>query len=77
MHRAVRFNVTLPDEDVAFLDAYAHAKGLGSRSAALQRAVSLLRAAELSVAYEQAWADWGDQDEADHWERTAGDGLAY
>jgi Arc/MetJ-type ribon-helix-helix transcriptional regulator len=77
VHRAVRFSVTLPDEDVAFLDAYAHAKGLRSRSAALQRAVSLLRAAELGVAYEQAWADWDDRDEAALWERTAGDGLAY
>jgi metal-responsive CopG/Arc/MetJ family transcriptional regulator len=46
----VRFSVTLPDDDIAFLDAFARAKSLRSRSAALQRAVSLLRAAERGVA---------------------------
>jgi Arc/MetJ-type ribon-helix-helix transcriptional regulator len=72
----MRFSITLPDDDVAFLDAFARAKGLGSRSAALQRAVSLLRAAELGAAYGQAWSEWDDSDEAAAWDRTAADGLA-
>jgi Arc/MetJ-type ribon-helix-helix transcriptional regulator len=72
----VKVSVSLPDEDVQYLDAYAHAQGLGSRSAALHKAVRLLRAAELGAEYEQAWAEWDDSDEAVEWERTAADGLA-
>ena len=71
----MKVSVSLPDEDVAFLDAYAHEAGLGSRSAALHKAVRLLRAAELGVAYESAWDEWLAAGEGNLWDRTAGDGL--
>ena len=72
----MKISVSLPDEDVEYLDAYAHAQGLGSRSAALHKAVRLMRAAELGSEYERAWAEWDESDEAAQWERTAADGLA-
>ena len=53
-------SVSLPDEDVGYRDSYAHAKGLQSRSAALQKAVRLLRASERGAAYEEAWTEWAD-----------------
>lgn len=71
----MKVSVSLPGEDVAFLDAYAHEQGLKSRSAALHKAVRLLRAAELGVAYERAWDEWSATDDAASWDRTAGDGL--
>ena len=50
----MKVSVSLPDEDVEFLDAYADAQGFASRSAVLHKAVRLLRASELGPAYEQA-----------------------
>ena len=51
----MKVSVSLPGEDVEFLDAYARERGLESRSAALHKAVRLLRASELATAYEGAW----------------------
>jgi antitoxin MazE9 len=51
----MKVSVSLPGEDVQFLDAYAKEQGLESRSAALHRAVRLLRTAELGGTYEAAW----------------------
>ncbi len=69
----MKLSVSLPDEDVAFLDQYADQQELDSRSAAVQRAVMLLRASELGDAYESAWDEWSSSGEAGVWERTAGD----
>lgn len=72
----MKVSVSLPDADVAYLDAYAQTQGLDSRSAAMQKAVRLLRASELGAAYEDAWADWAAGDEAELWEAATADGLA-
>lgn len=71
----MKVSVSLPDDDVAFLDAYAQSQGLPSRSAALQRAVRLLRATELGPAYEEAWAAWAESDDAQAWDSVTADGL--
>jgi Arc/MetJ-type ribon-helix-helix transcriptional regulator len=71
----VKVSVSLPGEDVQFLDEYAKEQGLESRSAALHRAVRLLRTAELAGTYEAAWDEWKVEGEADVWESTTGDGL--
>ena len=71
----MKVSVSLPGEDVQFLDEYAKEQGLDSRSAALHRAVRLLRTNELGGTYEAAWEEWAAEDEADLWESTAGDGL--
>ena len=70
----MKVSVSLPDDDVEFLDRYATNHAIGSRSAAVHQAVRLLRAAELGPAYEQAWAQW-DADEAEAWDVVIGDGL--
>ena len=71
----MKVSVSLPAEDVGFLDDYAKEQGLDSRSAALHRAVRLLRAAELSGSYEAAWEEWASEGEAGRWEATTRDGL--
>ncbi len=71
----MKVSVSLPEEDVEFLDAYARAQGVGSRSAVVHKAVRLLRASELGPAYEDAWREWSDAGEADIWSTTAADGL--
>lgn len=67
--------ISLPDEDVEFLDSYAEAQGLRSRSAVLQKAVRLLRGAELAPAYEDAFLSWDEAADAADWNVTAGDNI--
>jgi Arc/MetJ-type ribon-helix-helix transcriptional regulator len=71
----MKVSVSIPDEDVRFLDDYAREQGLDSRSAAVHRAVRLLRTAELGAAYESAWDEWAASDARD-WDATVADGLA-
>lgn len=72
----VKVSVSLTSDDVEFLDAYASETGLPSRSAALHKAVSLLRALELSEDYQDAWDAWAGSGEGDLWEATSADGLS-
>lgn len=71
----MKLSVSLPDEDVEFLDTYARAQGFASRSAALHSAVRLLRGVELGAAYEDAFAEWEDSGDAAAWDMTVADGL--
>jgi Arc/MetJ-type ribon-helix-helix transcriptional regulator len=71
----MKLSVSLPDEDVEFLDEYARTEGIESRSAVVHRAVRLLRATALGAAYEAAWQEWGDSDDAMAWDVATGDGL--
>lgn len=72
----MKLSVSLPDEDVKFLAKYAREQGLASRSAALQKAIAILRTGELGPAYDNAWQEWQDDDFSKDWDETAGDGLA-
>lgn len=72
----MKVSVSLPDEDIEFLDRYAESQGIGSRSAAVHKAVRLLRASELGPAYEDAWAEWTASSDAELWESPISDGLS-
>jgi Arc/MetJ-type ribon-helix-helix transcriptional regulator len=71
----MKVSVSLPDEDVKFLDAYAQTQGLPSRSAVLHKAVRLLRGVELAPAYEDAFTSWEESEDAAAWDATTGDNL--
>ena len=71
----MKVSVSLPEEDVEFLDSYAQARGIESRSAVVHQAVGLLRAAQLGDAYEEAWASWASSGDAEAWESVVADGL--
>jgi hypothetical protein len=72
----MKLSLSIPSEDVAFLDAYAAEHALGSRSAAMHHAIGALRLSALPGSYAEAWSDWGADGDADVWEPTAGDGAA-
>jgi Arc/MetJ-type ribon-helix-helix transcriptional regulator len=72
----MKLSVSLPTEDVEFLDAYAHSHGISSRSAVVHKAVRLLRANELGAAYKDAWDTWAHDSDADLWDTTTSDGLS-
>ncbi|HKR48916.1 MAG TPA: antitoxin [Pseudonocardiaceae bacterium] len=71
----MKLSVSLSGQDVEFLDDYAVSHGVPSRSAAVARAVALLRAHVLSDSYEQAWAEWESSEDASLWEAVTVDGL--
>jgi len=71
----MKISVSLPGDDVEFLDAYVAAQGFESRSAVVHKAVRLLRASELGASYESAWAEWGESGEGEAWEAVVADGL--
>jgi Arc/MetJ-type ribon-helix-helix transcriptional regulator len=70
----MKLSVSLPEEDVEYLDRYAVEQGLDSRSAAVHKAVRLLRASELGASYEDAWNEWSESGESDIWESVVSDG---
>jgi Arc/MetJ-type ribon-helix-helix transcriptional regulator len=71
----MKLSVSVPDDEVEFIDRYAAEHGVDSRSRVVQRALSLLRTTELGDDYAAAWAEW-DDGEAEAWEPAVGDGLA-
>jgi Arc/MetJ-type ribon-helix-helix transcriptional regulator len=71
----VKLSVSLSREDLEFLDAYAKAHSLPSRSAVVQQAIRVLRREELPDAYAHAWEEWEAAGEAEVWDQASGDGL--
>lgn len=71
----MKLSVSIPDDDVEFLDDYARRGGYPSRSAVLHRAVRLLRTEGLEDDYAAAIGEWSGSDEAQAWEAASGDGL--
>jgi Arc/MetJ-type ribon-helix-helix transcriptional regulator len=71
----MKVSVSLPGEDVEFLDEYAKERGLESRSAAVHQAVRMLRVAELGSEYEAAWTEWASNEDSVLWDSTTADGL--
>ncbi len=73
--RWVKVSVSLPGEDLEFLDAYASAHAYPSRSAVVHHAIRALRLGELHDAYGEAWAEWDASGEAGDWDAVVGDGV--
>ena len=71
----MKLSVSLPGDDVEFLDEYAKERGLDSRSAAVHQAVRMLRVAELVSEYEAAFKEWDESEDAALWDSTSGDGI--
>mgnify|MGYP001576951884 CR=1 FL=1 len=71
----MKLSVSLPDEDIEFLDAYAKAQGIPSRSAVMLKAVRLLRSTSLGPSYEDAWREWSESGEQAVWESALDDGI--
>jgi Arc/MetJ-type ribon-helix-helix transcriptional regulator len=71
----MKLSVSLPEDDVRFLDGYADERGVTSRSAVVHHAIDLLRAAGLESEYEAAGQEWEVAEDAALWDSTAGDGI--
>jgi len=71
----MKLSVSLPEDDVEFLDSYAESQGIESRSAVVHKAVGLLRLSELGDAYADAFASWSAEDDAAAWDSATADGI--
>lgn len=71
----MKVSISLPADDVEFLDAYAQSQGIESRSAVVHEAVRMLRDSQLGEAYEEAFTSWHDDAEAAAWDAVTADGL--
>ncbi|MFC6081423.1 ribbon-helix-helix domain-containing protein [Sphaerisporangium aureirubrum] len=72
----MKLSVSLPEEDVDFLDGAVARGDAPSRSAALHVAIELLRSASLEDDYAASFADWESGGDAAMWKATTADGLA-
>ncbi|WP_396903364.1 ribbon-helix-helix domain-containing protein [Mycolicibacterium sp.] len=71
----MKLSVSLSKDDLEVLDKYVEQSGLPSRSAAIQRAVQMLRYPTLEDDYDQAWTEWSSSGDADAWQATTKDGI--
>lgn len=71
----MKLSVSLPEEDVALLDAVA-AEAHTGRSGAIHQAIELLREARLRTEYQVAAQEWDDSGEDAAWRPTDTDALA-
>lgn len=71
----MKLSISLPDDDVEFLDAYAENEGIASRSAVMHKAVRMLRASQLGDSYADAWKTWEKEGLADLWSTADSDEL--
>ena len=69
----MKVSVSLPDEDVDFVDRYARDNGT-TRSAAMHEAVQMLRRRDLAADYEAASDEWAASGETDVWDAVSSDG---
>ena len=72
----MKLSVSLPDEDIEFLDTYAREQGATSRSAVIREAVRLLRATGLGAAYALAWDEWAEGGDHGVWDSSVADGMS-
>lgn len=66
-----KISISLPDEDVAYLDSL-HAP---SRSAAVHQAISHARLGVLEAAYTEAFAEWDATADEAFWSSHDSDGV--
>ncbi len=66
----MKISVSLPDNDIAFLDAQGP-----NRSATVHEAIAALRQSQLTDQYQQAYADWVESGDSQLWDGVLTDGV--
>ena len=71
----MKVSVSIPDEDLAFLESQISSGRYPTRSAAMHAAIKSLRSRDLEAQYAEAARDWQESGEQAHWDVTIADGL--
>ena len=72
----MKVSVSLPADDVKFLDELAAQGGYSSRSGVVAAAIHQMRQLQLTESYVEAFDEWAASDDAKLWDNTLLDGLA-
>ena len=71
----MKVSVSIPDDDLAYLETQIAAGRYPTRSAAFHAAVKSLRSRDLEAQYAEAMAEWRESPDSTAWETTVGDGI--
>ena len=71
---SMKVSISIKEQDLEFIDRCSD-DAASSRSAVVQRAIALLRDAELEKEYTEAFAEWDASEDAALWDSTSGDGI--
>jgi Arc/MetJ-type ribon-helix-helix transcriptional regulator len=71
----VKLSVSVNQGFVPFIERYQQAHTVRTKSEVVERALELLRKAELEQAYKEAAQEWLENPDATLWENTVADGL--
>lgn len=71
----MKLSISLPEEDLVFLDTQASAGHYESRSAVILAAIRLMRDRQHVDSYAAAWDEWDDEGPVD-WDTVTSDGLS-
>ena len=72
----MKVSISLPDDDVRFIDDQTSLGRYPSRSAAVSSAIRAMRQRELTDSYVEAFDVWAATDDAALWDLTTSDGLS-
>lgn len=71
----MKVSLSIPPEDVEYVDEQTRRGLFPSRSAAVHAAIRMMRDREYSDSYAEAWDEWDASGDAALWAATLGDGL--
>jgi Arc/MetJ-type ribon-helix-helix transcriptional regulator len=66
----MKLSISLPDEEVDFIDSVVENGQYASRSAVIARAMRLLRSADLGEMYDDAFREWALSEDGAAWDAT-------
>ena len=72
---ATKLSISVDAGLATFIERYRQSHGVSSKSAVVERALTLLREAELGEQYAEAYREWEGSEDAELWEQTVGDGI--
>jgi Arc/MetJ-type ribon-helix-helix transcriptional regulator len=71
----MKVSLSIPIEDLEYVDEQARLGRFPSRSAAVQAAIRLMRDREYADSYAEAWDEWDASGEGALWGAALADGL--
>ncbi len=71
----VKLSVSVDQDFLPFIERYQQDHTVRTKSEVIERALKLLRKAELEAAYRAAGREWREHPDAALWENTVADGL--
>ena len=75
MSAATKISLSLPLDDVLFLNEQTSSGRYPTRSAVVANAIKIMRSQELTDSYVTAFDEWATSGEAALWDATSADGL--